>query len=374
MGKPPYRSAEGARNPIRAEGAATDSEYPHVLGPIVESVAGIDSRIIPKFSRAIKSAVIPSSEADASKAESAPSARAGEIAAWTSIKQRHLEGVEFGRLSIEERSQALAIVKQLDVIFSDFLDKTANHIVTVIARDHYRHRLDVHAVMEVCKSSAGSVSSYMNYINDGAINGPLRSVSRDLIAIILRYGSVLSDVYEEFIDSDHSQADTSGLSQQERLDLLIDFTLRHNGVGAHEFARALFPEREAAGVSESVSGVTIAPDNGALPDVAPAQWATDKQPGDTPPAFIQRHYEPWLGKGLARPDIKRLDTQLYVALANWLRNNDMPDDLDLPTLKEKNDRWVERIAAEGRGTIGTLTLNEAARIYGAIHRRKGQDR
>lgn len=71
-----------------------------------------------------------------------------------------------------------------------------------------------------------------------------------------------------------------------------------------------------------------------LPEKAPALWKDDKQHGDTPVTFIKRHYEPWLGKGLSRPDIKRLDPSLYTSIANWLKRNTFPDDFALPTKSE----------------------------------------
>lgn len=71
-----------------------------------------------------------------------------------------------------------------------------------------------------------------------------------------------------------------------------------------------------------------------LPDKAPALWTKDKQPGDTPPDFIQRHYGCWIGKGFARNDLRRLDPQLYRALYNWQRTNKLPEGLDLPTKSE----------------------------------------
>jgi hypothetical protein len=94
---------------------------------------------------------------------------------------------------------------------------------------------------------------------------------------------------------------------------------------------------------ERVSGATSPP---ALPVEAPATWKHDKQPGDTPVTFIQRHYEPWLGKGLNRADINRLDPSLYTGLANWLRKNDLPDGFDLPTKKEVLDREFDASGTE----------------------------
>lgn len=87
-----------------------------------------------------------------------------------------------------------------------------------------------------------------------------------------------------------------------------------------------------------------------LPEKAPALWATDKQKGDTPVTFIQRHYAPWLGKGLSRPDIRQLDPQLYMALANWLRGNPLPEGFDLPTKKQVTDSIAEKAGLTVRPT------------------------
>lgn len=99
-----------------------------------------------------------------------------------------------------------------------------------------------------------------------------------------------------------------------------------------------------------------------IPETAPARWADDKHPDDTPITFIQRHYGEWLNEGLTRPDIKRLDPRLYTALSNWLRNpaNELPDDFGLKTLKEHNDAWVQRVE-EGKTPIsGHLEIQRYA--------------
>ena len=83
-----------------------------------------------------------------------------------------------------------------------------------------------------------------------------------------------------------------------------------------------------------------------LPEKAPALWASDKQPSDTPPDFIQRHYGPWLSKGLSRPDIDRCDHTLYVALGRWLEKpgNSLP--FDLPTKQEIMQREASQLLPE----------------------------
>jgi hypothetical protein len=81
-----------------------------------------------------------------------------------------------------------------------------------------------------------------------------------------------------------------------------------------------------------------------LPEKATATWQSDKQPGDTPPDFIKRHYTPWLradGLGLTRADIRRLDEPLYTGLANWLRKNKLPEDCPIPKLSEQIDRELQ---------------------------------
>lgn len=91
----------------------------------------------------------------------------------------------------------------------------------------------------------------------------------------------------------------------------------------------------------------------ALPEQAPAIWKLDKKADDSPPAFIKRHYGPWLredGTGLTRPAIKRLDRSLYTAITNWLQKdgNSFPPDCPLPTKSEVIDRELER--SQGKAT------------------------
>lgn len=111
-----------------------------------------------------------------------------------------------------------------------------------------------------------------------------------------------------------------------------------------------------------------------LPSEAPALWKSDKQPSETPPDFIRRVYAPWLGHGLTRADIKHLDEPLYRSLYKWLSNsqNEMPDDLDLPTLSQQNDRTLARL--EAGEAVGEFTMREMGRVRSAMQRRTGKDR
>lgn len=96
-----------------------------------------------------------------------------------------------------------------------------------------------------------------------------------------------------------------------------------------------------------------------LPERAPAIWKDDKLDGDSPPDFIKRHYGPWLrddGTGLTRPDIKRLDRTLYVAIANWLQKdgNAFPSDCPVPTKSEAIDLELAR-HSDGQGSLSART-------------------
>jgi len=104
-----------------------------------------------------------------------------------------------------------------------------------------------------------------------------------------------------------------------------------------------------------------------MPSQAPELWTNDKRSGETPPAFVLRHYEPWLGKGLTRASIRKLDPGLYKAIDNWSRKNAWPEDVDLPTLAEQNNRWIERVSQQ---EAPIPSLKEARRLESALQRRR----
>lgn len=116
-----------------------------------------------------------------------------------------------------------------------------------------------------------------------------------------------------------------------------------------------------------------------LPSSAPAIWKDSKLAGDTPSDFIKRHYGPWLksdATGLTRPDIKRFDPSLYMALANWLRKNELPDDCPVPIKSERVNAELDRFLEGGIGAIVTgpsdpeHVLREARRMASATQRRR----
>jgi len=73
---------------------------------------------------------------------------------------------------------------------------------------------------------------------------------------------------------------------------------------------------------------------------APCKWNERTHRSESPVDFIRREYAPLLERGsLSRADIRRLDRPLYAALYQWIaKNGELPRDIDLPRLKEANDR------------------------------------
>jgi hypothetical protein len=112
-----------------------------------------------------------------------------------------------------------------------------------------------------------------------------------------------------------------------------------------------------------------------VPTEAPETYQGLRGP-ETPPQFVKRVYGPWLGQGLTRADIRKLDPKLSVAITNWLSRpgNEWPADVDLPTKAEQNERLLSAGPDAIREHLGKFTgqeaLREAARINAAAHYRK----
>jgi hypothetical protein len=105
-----------------------------------------------------------------------------------------------------------------------------------------------------------------------------------------------------------------------------------------------------------------------LPTKPPIKWIDREDRTETPLDFIRREYKEWLGKGLSRPYIRRLDKNLYAALTNWIsQNGKLPEDIELPTKKEMNDRRLEEIGYRSKGP--SSEQREALRLYQAARRR-----
>jgi len=151
---------------------------------------------------------------------------------------------------------------------------------------------------------------------------------------------MLTQLLEPSVELAFKEADTP---VNQRAELLDEFVRRLLGLPVKRMQEV-----------EAGSGTWAARVSGAgslveLPKTAPALWRHDKRKGDTPPDFIKRHYaDHLLGANdthqvLSRPELKRLDESLYMALANWLRANELPDDCPVPTKSEMVDREAEAV-------------------------------
>lgn len=192
---------------------------------------------------------------------------------------------------------------------------------------------------------------------------------------ILKIDLESDDTFEDGTSPTGYAGDQPDIADNVREKLLVidKFAADNPGKPVSSLILDLFPELSKA---ELIPRVTA-------PETPPAIWPDDriaiKGALETPPDFIKRNYAPWLGKGLTRADVRRLDKPLSTALDNWLRRNPMPDDLDLPTLKEQNSRWVKRIEAEGFGAVvsdnvsggsAKAVLKEAQRLRSAQYRHR----
>lgn len=175
-------------------------------------------------------------------------------------------------------------------------------------------------------------------------------------------------LYEEYsgaviVRDAHSTLD----STEQRLSRLEEFAIEHGGVGVANFARSIFPElsRDREQLTDQIR------DN--IPSQPPEIWPGARGNPESPPDFIRRVYGPWLGNGLTRAHIRDLDPPLATGLDNWLRRNEMPNDIDLPTATEWITRRLERLQADPDKPT-TMTLSEARRLIDTERKRTHRSR
>lgn len=158
----------------------------------------------------------------------------------------------------------------------------------------------------------------------------------------------------------------------ERSKRLTAYVQEHGEDGLKEIACQLFPEWFAVRSMDGEAASNVLK----LPTEAPEKYP-GLTGGETPPDFVQRVYGQWLGQGLTRAHVNRLDPKLAAAIYNWLSrpNNVWPPDVDLPTKSEQISRDLDMLRAQapnGRISLALagLSAREAGRIRGAIQRRK----
>ncbi len=82
-----------------------------------------------------------------------------------------------------------------------------------------------------------------------------------------------------------------------------------------------------------------------FPERAPELYAERKSRKENPAEFIRRVYPHATHSDLPQNQIKRLDPQLYQSLNAWLKRNEAPDDLRIPTIPELYDKLFDRFLA-----------------------------
>ncbi len=103
------------------------------------------------------------------------------------------------------------------------------------------------------------------------------------------------------------------------------------------------------------------------PETAPELYRQRANRKETAPEFIKRVYGEYMDGDFTQADLKRLDPKCYMALHNWLRSNRLPDDLNLPTISQKNTKLLASTEVSYKETkpISIVTPETAAkaRLY-----------
>lgn len=91
-----------------------------------------------------------------------------------------------------------------------------------------------------------------------------------------------------------------------------------------------------------------------LPNIAPEFYNERKDRSEDAVSFINRVYGRWLGNGLARSDIMKLDNPLYQSLAYRVRKGDV----DPQFLEMLSSVGNQRTACNGLDTAEALTARQ----------------
>lgn len=94
-----------------------------------------------------------------------------------------------------------------------------------------------------------------------------------------------------------------------------------------------------------------------LPSNASELWKDRKDRSESAVQFATRVYRVWMDAGvLSRPDVKRLDPDLYGSINSWLIYNrrkanpePLPEGFNLLTAKQATDAWIARVTSGKEG-------------------------
>lgn len=82
-----------------------------------------------------------------------------------------------------------------------------------------------------------------------------------------------------------------------------------------------------------------------LPLTAPKLWSERTDLAENPVGFVRRVYSAFIGNGLTRPDLLRLDAKLYRALSVWENRHPQDRMTDIPTKSEVIDAKIAALSS-----------------------------
>lgn len=98
-----------------------------------------------------------------------------------------------------------------------------------------------------------------------------------------------------------------------------------------------------------------------IPVVAPKLWeGRHKDRKMNPAQFIEEVYGDWIGKGLDRAVIRRLDRGLYQAFATWVRRNDIPTRL-VSLMDENQGKRVDSMRVDSE--LAAARIEKPSDVY-----------
>jgi tetratricopeptide (TPR) repeat protein len=169
---------------------------------------------------------------------------------------------------------------------------------------------------------------------------------RALVSIIQQTGELISLIYQEALNKELAEAESDDSTEFD----LDEEQYYNEEIMDKEESLESFTARKRVTVAQleeivdnwnaSNSELTKRDNR----DRARPKWDTDREQDEDPARFAARAYAHEVAAGtLHRGIIHREDPSLYRALYNWLaRGNKLPDDFDLPTKSEWNDRQVAK--------------------------------
>lgn len=258
-----------------------------------------------------------------------------ELAAETGLDVRHLEAILSGEDYLLKYTTDMSGAIQSEIL--DCVDTISVHLIKNPTWEEYINvRSDIFKLAQLYLNKLGDIHISVSL---GVIGGVIKSKFSDILYKIIDYDRYIPILpfYDKFfrviIDQDAPQP-FAYLPLEERVERLRAISDRLSPKEFYSYAKSLIPE-----AFKEADKVRIE-----LPETAPALWITDKESGDTPTTFIQRHYGPWLGGDLTSAELRRLDRSLYQSYYKHIER--YPDAaLDLPKRESDTGAWVERVLA-----------------------------